>query len=89
MGFTSIIIPTLNEEAHIEKTLAAVNAVRGVKQVIVADGGSQDATVARARLCGATVLDAPRGRGNQLRAAARMADGDVLWFLHADTSPFP
>src|SRR5213082_3397740 len=83
----SIIIPTLNEARLIGATLADVGALRGQFDVIVADGGSEDGTATVARLRGAEVVAAERGRGAQMHAGARAARGDVLWFLHADTTP--
>ena len=83
----SVIIPTLNEEKAITETLRSLGAVSRVREVIVSDGGSTDATRTLARAAGARVIDAPRGRGSQLRAGATQASGSVLWFLHADTRP--
>ena len=81
----SIIIPTLNEGAELPATLAYLRQAGVVDEVIVADGGSHDATVELARAAGITVIPAPRGRGHQLRAGAAAASGDALVFLHADT----
>ncbi|MBC8164208.1 MAG: TIGR04283 family arsenosugar biosynthesis glycosyltransferase, partial [Roseiflexaceae bacterium] len=53
-------------------------------EIIVADGGSTDATVALASPF-ARVVHAPRGRARQMNAGAFQAQGDVLLFLHADT----
>lgn len=53
---------------------------------IVADGGSRDATIEVARAAGARIVTAPRGRGPQLNAGAAVALGEVLLFLHADTT---
>ncbi len=50
----TVIIPTLNEEANIA---ACVASVAFADEIIVADGGSADATVALARAAGATVLE--------------------------------
>src|SRR4051812_27355635 len=83
----SVIVPTLNEEACLERTLQAIHALNPW-EVIVADGGSADATVTIASTL-AQVLHAPRGRRAQQSAAASVATGDVLWFLHADTLPQP
>jgi len=78
----SVIIPVLDEEPWIARAIASA---RGADQVIVVDGGSRDRTREVAGAEGALVLDAPRGRGSQLREGARRASGDWLVFLHADT----
>jgi uncharacterized protein len=80
----SVVIPTLNEEAEIE---GAVRSAReaGAAEVIVADAGSTDHTANLARLSGARVIRALRGRARQLNAGAAPASGDVLLFLHADS----
>jgi rSAM/selenodomain-associated transferase 2 len=80
----SIIIPTLNEAACIGQTVAGLVDQPGV-EVIVADGGSHDRTAPLAATAGATVITAPVGRGSQQNAGARVAQGRVLLFLHADT----
>jgi rSAM/selenodomain-associated transferase 2 len=81
----SVIVPTLDEEAALGATLAALGRLRGAVEVIVVDGGSRDGTVAIARAGGVRVLTTGRGRGAQLHAGAVAARGDVLWFVHADT----
>jgi rSAM/selenodomain-associated transferase 2 len=83
----SIIVPVLNEEAGIVamlQNLAGLHA-RGA-EVIVVDGGSHDRTVALARPLCDRLIAAPRGRAAQMNAGAGVARGDVLLFLHADTS---
>lgn len=80
----SVIIPTLNEAAHIEATLASVLVQPGAAEVIVVDGGSEDDTVERASHH-ARVMEAPRGRARQMNAGAAVALGEVLVFLHGDT----
>ncbi|MEO8015755.1 MAG: TIGR04283 family arsenosugar biosynthesis glycosyltransferase [Polaromonas sp.] len=82
----SVVIPALNEAAGMAATLHALAplATRGV-QLLVADGGSVDGTVALAQAGGAQVVHAPRGRALQMNAGAHQATGDVLVFLHADT----
>jgi rSAM/selenodomain-associated transferase 2 len=76
----------LDEAARIGARLAEV-ADLGVRETIVVDGGSRDATcdVVRAHPA-ARLVTAPRGRGSQLNAGARMATGDLLLFLHADVT---
>lgn len=84
----SVVIPTLNAETTLAPVLAALvpGAVEGlVREVIVADGGSTDRTVEIADAAGCEWIEAPRGRGPQLRAGADSARSDWLLFLHADT----
>lgn len=80
----SVIIPTLNEAEHLEATIHSIGS-RSDTEVIVADGGSSDATIDIADRCGALIVTGTRGRGAQLNAGAAVARGDVLLFLHADT----
>jgi rSAM/selenodomain-associated transferase 2 len=81
----SIIIPTLNESESIGKTLTAVSQLTIPVEVIVVDGRSDDDTRRIARSYGARVVSSERGRGAQMHQGARVALGDVFWFLHADT----
>jgi rSAM/selenodomain-associated transferase 2 len=83
----SVVIPTLNAAATLGATLAAL--AEGAPEIVVADGGSSDGTVALARGAGCRVVEAPRGRGSQLALGAAAARGDWLLFLHADTRPAP
>jgi rSAM/selenodomain-associated transferase 2 len=84
MAAISIVIPTLNAARELPATLATLAGVAIVREIIVADGGSGDGTVALAAAAGARVISAPRGRGPQLKAGAAAAGGDWLLFLHAD-----
>ena len=79
----SVIIPTLNEAQNIRATLAPLRHP-AFGEVLVADGGSLDRTVAEAAPA-AKVLTAPTGRARQMNTGAATASGDVLLFLHADT----
>jgi rSAM/selenodomain-associated transferase 2 len=80
----SVIIPTLNEAERVGRLLADLRDRPRIAEIIVSDGGSGDDTVAIARACGARVIAGGRGRGVQVRAAARAATGDVVLVLHAD-----
>jgi rSAM/selenodomain-associated transferase 2 len=83
------VIPTLNAAGTLLETLAALRGSALVREVIIADGGSSDETVARGGSMGARVIQARRGRGMQLAAGAAAASGDWLLFLHADCRPEP
>lgn len=88
----SVVIPTLNESARIDARLEELSTMRGVAEIFVVDGGSDDDTPDRARRWqgvnavgpSVRVIRAERGRANQMNAGARYATGDVLLFLHAD-----
>ena len=80
----SVIVPTLNEESHIEKTLQSVMKQEGDYELYVVDGGSTDNTVTIAKKY-ACVISSKRGRAIQMNAGAKLCKGDILLFLHADT----
>jgi rSAM/selenodomain-associated transferase 2 len=79
----SVIIPALNESAHIALAVRHALLLEPV-EVIVADGGSDDGTQRIARTAGARLIDVPRGRARQQNAGAAAACGDTFLFLHAD-----
>jgi rSAM/selenodomain-associated transferase 2 len=82
----SIIIPTLNEAAHLPALLADLQQQQGLTlELIVGDGGSTDATARIAASFGARFVRSGRGRGQQMNAAARWGRGAFLLFLHADS----
>lgn len=92
MARISVIIPTLNAEEPLRRSLpslASLSALSMLRQVIFADGGSGDRTAEIAEEAGADFVRAPRGRGTQLAAGAERASGEWLLFLHADTALDP
>lgn len=82
----SVVIPTLNESSALEHTLLSLQAARkkGV-QLIVVDGGSEDDTCDLAQPLVDILDTAPRGRARQMNHGARLASGESILFLHADT----
>ncbi len=82
----SYIIPTLNEEESLQETLDSIHIQLGEKEVIIADGGSNDKTLKIAQESGCKIIQGPPGRGSQLNKGADRAKGDFLLFLHADTT---
>ena len=86
----SIIIPTYNEADNINELVTYLwkHADNKLIEIIIADAGSNDETIAKAKNAGATALLSPqKGRAAQMNYGASMAKGDVLYFIHADTFP--
>ena len=79
----SIVIPVLNEANCIEHAIRRAWQA-GAHEVIVVDGGSQDATCDIAHASDCTLVTSAMGRAAQQDAGGRAAHGDVLLFLHAD-----
>jgi glycosyltransferase involved in cell wall biosynthesis len=84
-----VAIPALNEEASIADVVASIpRAV--ASHVIVADGGSRDATAARAAGAGAQVIDAGKGYGRACWRATKAAnDADIMVFMDGDGADDP
>jgi rSAM/selenodomain-associated transferase 2 len=85
----SVIIPTLQAAEDLPRCLASLmpGAEAGlIREVLLSDGGSRDATADIADAAGASIIQSERGRGKQLATGAKTARGEWLLFLHADTS---
>jgi rSAM/selenodomain-associated transferase 2 len=96
MSRVSIVIPTLNEAGNLVRTLRQLSLLDPpAGEVLVVDGGSEDETVALAECVFQTfakttearvITSVRRGRSVQMNQGAEAATGDILCFLHADTS---
>ena len=88
-----VLIPARNEAKCIAAQITYLRALSRPQncqiEIIVADGDSDDATRVLAESAGAHVLGCKANRGVQQNAAAQIANGDILWFLHADSKPHP
>lgn len=83
----AVVIPTLDEEARLPDRLDELATIPEVTEIVVADGGSRDATLAIARArSGVTAISTARGRAKQMNAGAAVTTADVLLFLHADVA---
>jgi glycosyltransferase involved in cell wall biosynthesis len=92
-GLVSVIIPTLNEQLGIEKTLRSIpkselRTKLGYElEVIVVDGESDDSTVDIATRMGAKVIaESRRGYGRALKTGFAAANGQIIVTIDADNT---
>lgn len=85
MRFT-IIIPTLNEEKYIVPCLLPLQALRSHCEIIIVDGNSSDRTRTLAAELSDHVIVSQQRRALQMNTGAQQAKGNILLFLHADTT---
>jgi rSAM/selenodomain-associated transferase 2 len=87
----SVIIPVYNEESYITATIKQLwenDEDNLMKEIIIVDGGSTDKTTEKAKSEGVTVVSSlKKGRAAQMNYGASLANGEILYFLHADTIP--
>ncbi len=82
----SVVIPVRNEAQALPALLDDLAALQAAgAELIVVDGGSSDGTVERAQGRADQVLKTEPGRALQMNAGAAHAQGEYLWFVHADT----
>ncbi len=91
----SVVIPTLGPPERLRPLLDILEAGLWPGDSIIAVLGVKDCDGSEIRLPADSPgsrtrwISAPMGRGVQMNAGAREADGDVLWFLHGDSTPPP
>lgn len=88
----SVIIPTLNEEKTVSKTLNAVSRLINVDEIVVVDGGSTDSTCRVVESYAETkplklIKTDLKNRASQMNEGAKYAAHEIFWFIHADTRP--
>ncbi len=81
-----MIIPTLREAETVTSAISTTRQRLEPFEVVVVDAGSDDGTCEAAASAGARVIHAPGSRAVAMNAGARVARGDALLFLHADTT---
>lgn len=90
MSETALVIPTLNEEKALPDLVACLARLDPQPaEVLLVDGGSEDATVAIAKGAGWRVIESERGRGAQINAGVAAASAKNVCVVHADTLPPP
>jgi len=88
--FVSVIIPALNEERSIGRTITDLPTE--LDEIIVCDNGSADATIDIAQSAGALVVsESERGYGAACLTAVAAVDKrcEILLFIDADYSDYP
>ena len=93
----SIVIPVYNESHSVSLIINMLVSLEGSKELIIVDGGSTDDTVAVAQTLAHThhnntdiqIVESPLGRATQMNVGAFHANGNVLWFIHADSRVHP
>jgi rSAM/selenodomain-associated transferase 2 len=82
----SVIIPTLREADTVARAISSTRQTLEPFEVIVVDAGGDDGTREAAQSAGARVVVVAGSRAIAMNAGARLARGDALLFLHADTT---
>lgn len=88
----SVVVPTLDAEQSLPGCLTALmeGLTAGlIRELVVSDGGSHDATLEIAEEAGAIILTGPPSRGGQLRRGVQATRGSWVLILHADTELAP
>lgn len=86
----SFIIPAHNEEAYLEKTIGAIHHSAGSVgekyEILVVDDASTDNTKAKGEKAGAKVISVNNRKIAATRnSGAKVASGDIFFFIDADT----
>ena len=88
----SVVIPTLDAGAELPGTLSALAEglqAGAIRELVISDGGSADATLEHAEAAGAVVVTGPPGRGGQIARGVAASAGEWVLILHADTHLAP
>jgi rSAM/selenodomain-associated transferase 2 len=86
----TVVIPTLNEAENLGGLLQHLqqNGEGKIAEFIVSDANSQDETAQIAKNMGVQlIMTKQASRAHQMNAAAELATGDILYFVHADANP--
>ncbi len=84
----TIIIPTYNEAAQIERLIHHLRQCTAARILVANSPKTTDNTAELALATGAEVLSCPiGGRAPQMNYAAEQTTADILYFVHADTLP--
>jgi rSAM/selenodomain-associated transferase 2 len=86
----SVVIPVLNESAHLEECIKSLKAsIYPIREIIVVDGGSSDDTKAVIKSASVKTLSSAKGRGYQIAKGVSESTSDMVLVLHADAQISP
>ncbi|RLI30176.1 hypothetical protein DRO53_03030 [Candidatus Bathyarchaeota archaeon] len=84
----SVVFPVRNRASYVRRAVKTAYKARGVKEVIVIDGGSSDGTVQEAIKAKAKTIIQSKlvypGKGVAMRDGSYLASGDIVVFLDVD-----
>jgi rSAM/selenodomain-associated transferase 2 len=86
----SVVIPVVNEAKNLAFLIPYLkhHGAAMLHEIIIVDGNSDDGSAEIAQKLGALVLKSTiRSRAVQMNAGAKIVGGQILYFVHADTSP--
>ena len=84
----TLLVPTLNEERALPSLVETLRSLDPAPQeILLVDGGSDDATRQIAQEAGWRVIQCKRGRARQINRGVHEAKSDLICVLHADTLP--
>ncbi|MBP1839214.1 TIGR04283 family arsenosugar biosynthesis glycosyltransferase [Formosa algae] len=91
MHSISILIPVLNEAENLQELIPYLlknSSTQNIKDIIIVDGGSTDGTKNIIQhFSQVKLVQSEKGRAKQMNFGAKIAKGDILYFLHADSFP--
>lgn len=82
----SVIIPFINEKKYLPGLIDQLRPILDLgHEIILVDGGGTDNFSKKNADDGITLYYSDKGRSKQMNLGASRAEGDILWFLHADS----
>jgi rSAM/selenodomain-associated transferase 2 len=82
----TIVIISYNEENNILACVNSIKTARNDVQIILSDGGSTDSTIKIADDENVEIISSKAGRGIQCNTGAVNAKGNIILFLHSDST---
>ncbi len=86
----SVVVPTYNEADNILCCLdSMLNGSCPPDEIIISDGGSRDETLELLKSYPIQIVNAPKGRGRQIRRGVEVCTCDYILVMHGDSTCLP